>query len=343
MRFFSNIFKSLIVIAGLLLFAHVQASAQTKRLLSTINKEQISIGDDVMLTLAIEAGTSETVFLPLLSDTIGRGLEITQFPLRDTLKVDGFLRHVLTVHFTAFDSGFYQIPAFKAAIVSANKDTAWFYSVPMLLRADYPNMTAEELAVIDTAQQERIFDIKENVDTPFTIDELWAYLMLYMKKYGIWLLLALTIAVAIWYWYKKIYNKKPVEVIKPKEIVPAHVRALSMLQALRAKQLWQNNQTKPFHSELTEILRGYIEERYQVPALEQTSDEILTSLHISGLLTTETQDMLKRILQVADFVKFAKFEPLAADNEQAESLAEKFIQAIIPQAASVVTETTKNV
>lgn len=339
MKIFSHIFF-LLTVAGILFLAH-PAQAQNKRLLATADKETITIGDAVSFTLAIEAKTTDKVFMPLLTDTLAHGLEITSFPLRDTVPVDSYLRHVLTLHFTAFDSGFYQIPPFKVAIVSENGDTSYFFSIPLLIRADYPQMTAEELAKIDTTQQEAIFDIKSSIDTPFTFEEFWAYLKYYTQKYGIWVLLFAFLAVAAYMWYKKYFKQKPVVVEKPKEIVPPHVKALKSLKELSAKQLWQNNQYKPFHSELTEIIRLYIEERFQVPALEQTSDQILNSLYVSGMIPADVLENLKRILHTADFVKFAKYVPQSTENESSESLAELFIQSTLPSTSTTPAETVK--
>ena len=108
------------------------------------------------------------------------------------------------------------------------------------------------------------------------------------------------------------------------------------LNELDEKLLWQNNKVKEYYSELTEIVRGYIERELKVPALEKTTDEIIEMLtdfnNAETILTTkETIKKLKDLLQEADLVKFAKSKPLALEIEEDRKDVELVIHNLKPK------------
>jgi hypothetical protein len=95
---------------------------------------------------------------------------------------------------------------------------------------------------------------------------------------------------------------------------PAHEIALEELNRLEAEKLWQQGNFKMYHTRLSDIIRAYIEHRWQIPALEQTTDEILSGFS-KGMLEEELYRKLKHLLETADLVKFAKLQPVAYENE----------------------------
>jgi len=133
-----------------------------------------------------------------------------------------------------------------------------------------------------------------------------------------WILAAVVVVLlvigGIWY-YNKRRKREPVFRLKPKVVLLPHETALQEIEKLRVKKLWQAGKIKEYHSELTEIIRKYIEDRFQVPALEQTSAEILESLLNNAGCPHAALDKLSNLLILADMVKFAKAEPLPLENE----------------------------
>jgi hypothetical protein len=108
------------------------------------------------------------------------------------------------------------------------------------------------------------------------------------------------------------------------------------LTELDEKLLWQNNKVKEYYSELTEIVRGYIERELKVPALEKTTDEVLEMIKdfksADSIETSkETIDRLKDLLREADLVKFAKSKPLALEIEDDRKDAEYIIGSLKPK------------
>lgn len=125
----------------------------------------------------------------------------------------------------------------------------------------------------------------------------------------LYILLALGIMVLIGYFFsKRKKNKIEVTIPEPIIILPPDEKALKALQLLRDEQLWQQGKIKEYQSGLTDIIRTYLEDRYDIKAPEMTSDEIANALHHVDFDIKYTS-VLQEILQVADLVKFAKATP----------------------------------
>jgi hypothetical protein len=131
--------------------------------------------------------------------------------------------------------------------------------------------------------------------------------LMYYKKYLPHLLVLLVILAAIYYWWRKQNKKEEVVEIPEPEPLP-HEWAIKALDELEQKRLWQSGEVKEHYSLLTGILREYLERRYGIKALEQTTDEIieqLTHLQLSDELLSDTEELLS----IADLIKFAKADP----------------------------------
>jgi len=184
---------------------------------------------------------------------------------------------------------------------------------------------------IDTTKVKK-FPIKGIKGEPYQFDD--------FKQYLWWVLAALLIIGLLVYYF--VFRKKKTE--EDIEIVPALApfeEAMQKLQQLDEKLLWQNNHIKKYYSELTQIVRGYIERELKVPALESTTEEIVETLldfnKIKSIDTSkETIKTLKELLQEADLVKFAKSKPLALEIEEDRKDAENIISNLKPK--PIITE-----
>lgn len=126
------------------------------------------------------------------------------------------------------------------------------------------------------------------------------------------ILVAILLMVLAWYLWKKYKKRKEalaVEPIAEPEVIPAHIKALEALYQLRMSRKWESGETKGFQTELTDIIRSYLENRYNIPALELTSDEIIDLITRKRLMSGTWSGILDDILHIADLVKFAKAEP----------------------------------
>jgi len=195
---------------------------------------------------------------------------------------------------TSFDSALYLLPPFK---VISGQDTA--YSETLAL-----NVSTYD---VDT-ESKQFYDIKSVIEPKFVFSD---YLPLIL---GIILILGVIALIA--YIIYRLLNKKSLIpfVNKEEPYIPPHIRAINRLDAVKMQKLWQTGKVKEYHSDITGILRRYIDERFDISALEMTSGEILDK--IKGYSEADdSYDTLKQILILADFVKFAKYNPLPDENE----------------------------
>lgn len=275
--------------------------AQEVEVDAKIDSTNILIGDQADLSLKIIQPDSLNILFPVFTDTIKRNIEIINQTARDTLLLDNNMIEITKKYkITCFDSGSYHIPPFIFTHKGDSLISNWA-TQPLFL-----NVSRVNIAPADSS--EVVFDIKLPDKMPLTLAEILPWLL------GAILAGLLIFFVAIFISKRK--KKEPVFKRKEPE-KPPHVIALRELDNLKEKRLWQKGKIKLYYSELTYVIRKYIERRYQINALEQTSNEIIESLEKSGFRNNKQSENLKSILFLADMVKFAKVNPLPGENETA--------------------------
>jgi hypothetical protein len=301
-------------LAGLLLTA-TSAWAQEVKVQAQLENEKILIGDQVKLDLRVEHPPGIRLKWPV-TDSIGK-LEIIERKKADTLSKAGesIVKERITYLVTSFDTGFYPIPPFRVAY-SREGDTATLFaeSQAMLLSVYAPK--------IDTTQA--IKDIKSPLEEPYTLREALPYIAGLAGLIGL--------AVLVYYLLKK--RRKGEKVfVPPAPKRPAHELALEQLRQLEEEKIWQQGNYKLYHSRLSDIVREYIEARYGLRAMELTTEEILS--HFRTLpATNEQKEQLAYLLKLSDLVKFARMQPLPAENEMSMRNACSFVQTSAPAALS---------
>ncbi len=230
----------------------------------------------------------------------------------DTLVADDQISYYQTITITAFDSGSYTIPPFPLL----NFDSS-ILAVSNTIQFQVTTFPVDTTAAIK--------DIKRNETAPFSVHELW----LYVKEYYPIIILSLAIIAAIIYliikYRKNKAKKKNMVVVKPKPKVKADVKALKALQQLRHKKLWEQGKTKAYYSELIDILRTYMEDRWEVYAMEMITPEILDALaqlQVDSALSSQ----IKTTLELSDLVKFAKCDPLPTEHDTAFKAIQHFVE-----------------
>ncbi len=285
----------------------VKGISQQITLDAGIDSTHVLIGDQVKIHFEVQQPRDFKVHFPEFQDTMVKNVEILEKYKRDTSFLSDNLMKIRQEYLvTVFDSGFYYFPPYGFPIENEYiQDTIAskpFYLQVFTLKAD-------------TAKG--IFDIKPPYEAPVTVGEVIPWVLYAVLVAGI--------VVAVIHVVRKTRKKEPILLpAKPKE--PAHVIAIRKLEELKQKKLWQSGQVKTYYSELTEVVREYIEGRFQIKALEQTSDEILEALGKKKLQNKEALDELKELLQLADLVKFAKASPLPDDNDKCYRDAYDFVR-----------------
>lgn len=299
----------------LFLFLAVAANAQRIKATASIDSTNILLGDQVKLFLEIDYPKNVEVTFPNLPDTLIDHIEILDQSEIDTFGLDdeNFQKLIQSFLITSFDSGSYHIPPF------------WF-KIDLDGRIDSIPTNGVTLNVysmaIDTTRGPT--DIKYPYDAPVTLKEVIPYIL------GIILIAA--ILFFIFYAIKRKRNNKPIFVIPKKPKEPAYIVALRELDRIKHEKIWQQGKTKQYYSEVTETLRKYIEDRFEIQAMEQTSDETIESFRKQkGLLKDKSFNNLSQILKLADLVKFAKYQTSPDDDNMTLVNAYFFINDTKPE------------
>ena len=282
------ILLSAVVISGL--------SAQNITINAKLDSTVILIGSQTKLTYQVTQKPGMHVLIPVFTDSIPGGLELAE-PLKlDTTKADGG-NNVVTLNYvvTSFHDSLLYIPAFPFVV---GGDTVWSKSLSLKVVQPY---------VIDITKP-RAFDIKSVMDGPFDwVGLLWVIFFI--------LLIHGLLVLGIWV-YRKYFKTEPVLDKKSQELLlPPHVVALGYLDQIKQSKPWQQGRSKEYHTELTDVLRSYIERMFNINCLEMTSEEILEEFRLMRLDQKSVFMSLKQILTLADLVKFAKWEPNPDEHE----------------------------
>lgn len=190
-------------------------------------------------------------------------------------------------------------------------------------------MSNKEHLVVDSVKVDIYGDIKGYkpiLGVPFKlIDYIPNFIANYWWAWLIGLALIAFSSFAYFKWFKKGINP-----FKPeKKRLPPYEEAILALNNLKSRQLWQNGQHKEYYSCLTDILRVYIERRFGINAVEMTTSEIMEQIkHNEEAL--QVKDQLSEVLEIADYVKFAKMQTLADDNEIAFQRTLNFVEQTKP-------------
>ncbi|MCW3102099.1 MAG: hypothetical protein JWO09_539 [Bacteroidetes bacterium] len=297
-----------------LLFISLSSTAQEIKATAKLDSNSIVIGQQVKLELSIQyradKGKHVQVTFPQITDTIRKEIEVVSQSKVDTIidKNDPFLfTQVKTLYITSFDSGYWAMPPFKFDV---NTDTAGVLTEPLLLQVS--------TVAVDTTQA--LKDIKAPYEEAYSWVD-WLKDNMYVVYTGLAAILVIIIIIIL---IRKMRNVKPPEIVVEVPKIPAHIIALEKLEKLRQQKLWQEGKLKAYHSSLTDILREYIENRFKISAMEQTTDEIIYGFR-NAAVDEESKRKLKQVLMLADLVKFAKEQPLADENEASMSNVSDFI------------------
>ncbi len=289
----------------------VRVQAQDVNASITLDTNSMLVGDQIELKLQLTLPENYRVQWPVFVDSLAHNIEVLRQSNIDSTKSNGLLHLQQSLTITVFDSGYYVIPPIRFGYGPNNSITGFVETEPHLINVF--------TVPVDTNQPFK--PLKGPLKAPYTLAELlpWILLVLFAALLGV---------VGYRYWKKK-KAQVPLFSAKPKFIKPPHQLALDALDELKKKKLWQQGRVKEYYTELTEIIRAYIEKRFEIQAIEMTTWEILVSFK-SILLEKGLKEDLQNMLELADLVKFAKASPLASEHDQSLAMAENFVIRTIP-------------
>lgn len=289
--------------------ASAQASIETKT-----DATQIVLGDQVRYFITATVDTTKAQLKwASFADTFNT-LELVEKGKIDTSRKGAIVSYKQRLLITGFDSGIFIIPRFTFFVAhkSGLIDSLFSDSFRLMVNT----------VAVDTTKPFKAIKGVEEVKTSW-LDNLP-------------LIIALLIGIALIVWVAVYFmrNKKLAALKKSPEIVETyHERTLRLLKELDEKQLWQQEKVKDYYTELSEIVRQYIEVRFKTPAMELTTDELLRKAKKHREMSL-FRSSLKPLLEAADLAKFAKANPLPEEHIEALQLANNFVQVSKPKEES---------
>ncbi|WP_299271941.1 BatD family protein [uncultured Psychroserpens sp.] len=277
--------KRVILFLACCLFFVLTSNAQVT---SSIDTTKIKIGEQITFKVEVDADTTDLVVFPE-GQTFGP-LEMIESYKIDTTKNEAKFKLIKTYGLTQFDSGSYKIP--KQKIIVGTK--TYF--------TDSLHVEVYTVAV-DTTKQS-LYGIKPMIEVEKASSDWWIYLLI--------TLVALGFIAFLLYWF--IWRKKPLTEEEEIAMLPPYDRAKLALKKLDESNYLQRSELKDYYSELTFIIRKYLDEKVYDRALESTTDELVGRLNLlrdANQIELSTSDInnIETILKRADLVKFAKSAP----------------------------------
>lgn len=284
--------------------------AQQKQIETTTDSTKIRIGSQFHLILKTKVDTASSVIFP--KEQMFGALEVLEdYPIDTIIDNKNRTKFELIKKYglTQFDSGRYVIPQLKVLI--NNK--------PFLTDSLFIEVTNVQ---VDTLKQP-LYDIKDVI-----VDNQSSSM-----KWWMWLLISLAlIGGGVWAFIQ--WKKKQTKTSKEPEVVYTPIEKATIgLKKLEEKQLIEKGAIKDYYSELTDIARTYLEEAVKIPAMENTTAELIENLKLTAIkrnlaFSDEMISSLEKVLKQADLVKFAKSKPLDFEIVEDRNSIEKTLRTM---------------
>lgn len=307
----THINQRYLMLLFLLFFGFQVFSQKNPSVRSSIDTTDIKIGEQVRFSVTVEADTTALVIFP--EGQTFSPLETVEAFATDTTRKNDRMTLQKIYALTQFDSGAYKLPTQRIEI----NGKGFFTDSAMVNVAN---------VAVDTLAQ-KMYAIKPLMEVEKSRSGFWLWLL------GI--LFGLAVVGGLLYWF--VLRKKPLSEEEKVALLPAYDRALLELKKLENSKYLIQDEYKQYYSELTHIVRLYLEEDVHVSAMESTTDELIEKLEMrrdAGELKLEddTLKQFKRILQTADLVKFAKSRPESSvaqnDRKSIEEIVTKTHDAL---------------
>lgn len=288
---------------------------------ASADSSNFKIGDFIKYKVEIKYPNNYEIFFPSIKDSL-KNIEFISNDTIITQTENNFKEQIYLFTLAGYDSGNFVIPSYSIFYKEKN-DTAL-----KLIKTDSIKVTIHSLKV-DTSLE--IKDIKEPIKIPLD----WKLILL-------WVLIIAVAAAIVYFIYKKIRSRRKSNLeIEEIKLLP-HELALKSLKELEQKQLWQKGLIKEYHTEITEIVRRYFEEKFSLKALELTTHEVLDQL--KQLKERDLIfDITESFLNNADMVKFAKFIPFNNINEEMMKQAFQIVESTVDTNSGQLKQENKDV
>ncbi|THG54516.1 DUF4381 family protein [Muribaculum caecicola] len=293
--------------------ATAAVSAGPVKVTTSIDSAYIIMGKQTAMNVSIVQDKGAHGRFLNMGDTLSAQIEVASVTRPDTVSLGSGREEIRQqIILQSFDSGVYTINPLVYATAS---DTAVSNGLVLkVLPVPVDTMATVHDYAAAAEPNTRIWDY-----LPDAVADYWWVILI-----AALLMLA---GAAVWIWYKK--RNILSAVLPQKKVVPPYDLAIQQLARLKEEKLCENAREKEYYTRLTEILRNYLDSRFGINAMEMTSTQILYKLKENDE-TKPSASLMKQILEMADFVKFAKVRPLPDDNVRSYNHALEFVEATKP-------------
>ena len=310
-----KITKKLALITLILLISPLVSLANVGpiSLKASLDSAHIIMGKQTSLHIEIVDNNGVNGVLPILnSDTIIAEIEVISKSQADTIDLENNRRQInQDIIIQSFDSGLYTIPPIQYIV---GKDT--FKANPLALKVIPVS--------VDSLQT-----IHSQADVIYPNSRWYDFLPDFITDYWGWILVVIIVILGAIFGLLLYKKKLPITLTPAKKEIPPYELAIQLLEKLRDEKLCERGQEKEFYTRLTDILRSYIDSRFGINAMEMTTTQIIESLNNNNE-TIRSKSYVEQVLEIADFVKFAKVRPLPDDNVKSYNWALQFVKETKP-------------
>lgn len=286
-------------------------AAQTSLKVS-LDSAYLLMGKATPLHIELIAPASAEGALVIPADTLADKVEILRAQPADTTDIsNGRVQINQELLLQSFDSGTYILN--PILYVQGGETIASNRPVLKVLPAMIDSLTT----------------IHDYADVADVDRHLMDYLPDFLADYGLWILAVIVVLLLGYYTLRRITSRKS-DIREVKVVIPPYELAMRELETLRSDKLCEQGREKEYYTRLTDILRQYLQGRFGINAMEMTSTQIRHILELNEE-TRLSKSNMDRVLETADFVKFAKVRPLPDDNVAAYNSAIRFVEDTKPR------------
>jgi hypothetical protein len=271
-----------------------------------VDKSKITIAETLWLEFETAIGPGYEVNMPKVDSVLENFGIVDWQNLGNRLDANNNVVSTYRYRLEPFLSGKFTLPAFTFEFHDVNQQDGKIYQLTTEpIDIEVTSLLGEQRGKLTIA------DIEDVVDMP--------------PKASWWWLLPVAMAGlacgGIWQYFHKKKTQAAIRILKP-----AHEIAYARLQALVWQDLIKAGRVKEFYETISDILRHYIEDRFELRAPERTTEEFLFEIRNTSILSENDSKALAEFLTHCDLVKFAKHLPTTEQIQRTFDLAKNFIE-----------------
>lgn len=265
---------------------------------SKISTDYIKFGEPIVLKITVKTGQKDTIIFPTITDTLSEKFEVLR-QKKDTLRKNNSIFISDSIIFSAYEEGTFSVPPQRILVNSKEYFT--------------PSYKVTVAPVVTDSVKTPLFDIKSIVQIPKNV---WDYIQPYL---GYVLILLVILVCVIIYLIRRKKKKSETHKSEP------DVLAIKRLKKLKKSDYIAKDLYKKYYSELTSIIKDYMEARWNFPATKLLSDDLLEYLKKEKWLDENEIENLSVIFKISDLAKFAKYKPTPEETKLHMEKAINFI------------------